>query len=305
MYQLIYIIIITISFVLTVYNLNNNIVSTPVPIIDKINSLYLINEIKMINLFPHSNIAKFEASGITLFNGVLYVIFDNLYGLGVVKNTSGKDNELFLNNDKNSQYEAITSDSSGRLFVLSEMGIVREMNNTGDIIDECKLDFKFSSQNKGFEGFFITDNYLIALCEGNHCQGGKKGKENGNGKLIVFVKNGKCWTYKNTWDIPPHVKFTDYSDITYFKPRLGKPSIAITSQEDGMLWIANVDIEKQMFLSRGTFYKFPNGYCNIEGITFDREGTTIYTVTDKAKSNQPQICKDKDQSLQVFSLIKT
>lgn len=210
---------------------------------DKPQPLYLLNESKIIDLFPPSSVNKFEASGVVLSNTVFYVIFDNLFGLGAIKNTRGVEgNSLHLSPGKDSQYEAISCDrSTGKLYVLTEttvtdkgnMAKVQEISTTGVVTNECVLDFIFPSANKGFEGMFVTDKYLVALCEGNNCEGGKKGKQKGNGKLIVFTKSDKCWNYKNTWAIPPHVMFTDYSDITYFKARLGRPSIAITSQEDG------------------------------------------------------------------------
>lgn len=62
----------------------------------------------------------------------------------------------------------------------------------------CNTEQTFSSANKGIEGADWLSvpganeegGYLLALCEGNNCLGGKEGREPGSGKILVMEK----WT---------------------------------------------------------------------------------------------------------------
>lgn len=276
--------------------------------------LNLIYESKFSDIIESTN-KTYEASGVVNWNNVFYVIFDNLYGLAAIKNIqNSKDNVMYSQSGKNSQYEAISIDrDTGILYFMTEtiktsdglFGRVQEISLEPEfkIVNECVLDYPFSSENKGFEGMCIgktTDGrkILFGLCEGNFCSGGKKGKEKGNGRIVVYEQQDKCWKQIKVWNIPSHVQFTDYSDICI---SLDGTKMAITTQEDAKLWIVDVDINNLTFTSKGTFYTFPNNYCNIEGVDFIDENT-IVTVTDMAKKSQPSMCGEKDQSIQIWKL---
>ncbi len=77
---------------------------------------------------------------------------------------------------------------------------------------------KFNSDNKGIEGLTYIDvgatGYLIALCEGNFCDGGKRGREVGNGRVLVMKVTGVAGdlSFKMV-NVPSSAKFTDYSGI--------------------------------------------------------------------------------------------
>jgi hypothetical protein len=56
-----------------------------------------------------------------------------------------------------------------------------------DIIRECPVEYVFEGDSKGAEGaIHLHDDaghiYMLALCEGNHCAEGSRGKDKGNGE---------------------------------------------------------------------------------------------------------------------------
>ena len=84
---------------------------------------------------------------------------------------------------------------------------------------KCRpLDFVFKSRNKGFEALaHVRRNgrdYALALCEGNKCQSGNKGREPGNGRVQVFEKAKKRWSHIDTIKLPKSVGFVDYSGMS-------------------------------------------------------------------------------------------
>ena len=76
----------------------------------------------------------------------------------------------------------------------------------------------------------------MGLCEGNYCAEGEKGKDKGNGRIIVMKKRDCLWETIDEIEIPKIVAFTDYSDLSV-RPD-GK--VAITSQEDSAVWIGRL-----------------------------------------------------------------
>ena len=59
-----------------------------------------------------------------------------------------------------------------------------------DVVQKCQVDFELTHENKGFESIiYVTtdkgENFLLGLCEGNYCVGGSKGREPGNGRIVV------------------------------------------------------------------------------------------------------------------------
>jgi hypothetical protein len=60
-----------------------------------------------------------------------------------------------------------------------------------------------------------------AAAAGNFCSSGKKGRQPGNGRLVVTKFNGKAadagcaWEHVKTVNIPPGAYFEDYSDIAF------------------------------------------------------------------------------------------
>jgi hypothetical protein len=182
----------------------------------------------------------------------------------------------------------------------------------------CPSDFEFSSANKGFEGAIRIKTkqgevYVLGLCEGNFCQGGPKGREPGNGRLIVLKRvedtmlegqHFDCvYETQQVINLPKSVNFVDYSSIA----RRGD-KIAIASQESSRLWVGKIDLVTFEVIDGGHhIYDFPRNdnceivYCNIEGIDFINDNMLI-AASDQMKSGGRQSfrCLAKDQSVHVF-----
>ncbi|GMH63730.1 hypothetical protein TrRE_jg1246, partial [Triparma retinervis] len=211
--------------------------------------------------------------------------------------------------------------------IVEEVAL-READGEYELLRACPTDLEFDGDSKGFEGavgFAAQDDgeiYMLGLCEGNHCKEGKKGKERGNGRVVVMKRNqggeeGDCsWETIETLELPKTADFQDYSAISVSSS--GK--VAVTSQEDSMMWVGHLsgivdedtitsanDLE---FQGDGELFNFPrdeNGckhvFCNIEGVHWIGEDQ-IVAVSDKMKSNgkQPNECFSNDQSIHVFVL---
>lgn len=217
--------------------------------------------------------------------------------------------------------------------------------------DRCPCEYAFTSGNKGFEGAVHlhfnglnsdddrdsskTDStsgaaatlVMMGLCEGNHCEGGTRGREIGNGRVVLMVKSisnetNECiWKTVNILALPPTAAFSDYSAIAIIgasdsngKPLPNQYTLAVTSQESSQVWIGRLKTGKaQDFsdwsLTDGMVYNFPRSgsceieYCNIEGISF-LDDNMLVAVSDKMKGagRQNYRCLQKDQSIHTFVL---
>ncbi|PFH38345.1 hypothetical protein BESB_006860 [Besnoitia besnoiti] len=182
-------------------------------------------------------------------------------------------------------------------------------NKTYAVLQSCRTEFRFSAENKGFEGLVGLRHangsfYLLGLCEGNYCKGGKKGRKRGHGRLVLMEKvdggdDGEAclWKTVKVLHLPPEIGFRDYSSIA-----VRGHHVAITSQEDSVVWIGTFNLPEdipahgmegtgegadkhkpRMLLTDpsalevspgGELLYFPRDeqcrilYCNIEGIAF-------------------------------------
>ena len=75
------------------------------------------------------------------------------------------------------------------------------------------LDYEFSSKNKGVEGAVVlsygTETFLLALCEGNKCGSGDKGKHPGGGTVLVYYLSNisNSWVYNDKIKLPEDLSF--------------------------------------------------------------------------------------------------
>jgi hypothetical protein len=70
------------------------------------------------------------------------------------------------------------------------------------VLRACDSDYVFERENKGFEGAVVMTgadgvDYLLALCEGNHCGVANRHLESGNGRIVVMersihAESGRC-----------------------------------------------------------------------------------------------------------------
>ncbi|KAK9824334.1 hypothetical protein WJX72_009522 [[Myrmecia] bisecta] len=293
-------------------------------------SLKLVREIPFAGLFADlQNITKFEASGLEQLDGKFYVVFDSLRSLGYIDDQfqfRAKENRLIGEAGEESQWEGITYRPDTGNFLLiqeshshngsthplaEEVKVAKDLSSY-EVVNRCRVDFELSHENKGLESIHFHDKgdkgkYLLGLCEGNHCVGGHRGRDPGNGLMIVSKQKDdpdNCtWAVDKKVKVPETAYFTDYSGMAFDGDRIG-----ITSQEDSAIWVGTFDFDKMEFTDDpGEVYHFPRDshcdmvYCNIEGIKWlDR--MRIIVTSDRAKADQPYQCVAKDQSVHVFVL---
>lgn len=319
------------------------------------------------------NANKYEASGVIYDSSrdVFWVVFDSLYALGKITSDlmRSSDNILVhpLNNvnsdyfnGQDSGFEGITRDAATDiLYILTESVLFK--NNKNKIVyhpiirsakyDEmsaytvnaiCAIDFIAPSDNKGFEGLNLIhidgQKYFVGLCEGNHCESGSKGKESGNGRVVLidFVpemlsNNGGEYQYLidvgidclyktiKQFKLPSYIDFIDYSALQFRAHDMGQDNLydlAIVSQESSSLWIGQVEWsvddgpDFDVNDDNGKIYQFPKRndcetvFCNVEGVTFINNSQFVM-VSDEAKKDgkQPWICGEKDQSIHIFKIV--
>lgn len=168
------------------------------------------------------------------------------------------------------------------------------------------IDFTFASENKGFEAVAYIRrqkrDYVVALCEGNRCQGGKAGKKPGGGRVQVFELKERLWSHVGTIKLPKSVKFTDYSAMAIDADR-----VAVVSQENAMLWIGVFEERQWDWRDQGSTYMFPRRedgeilYGNVEGVSWISQNR-IVAVSDRMKDSQAAHIADKDQSIHIFEI---
>jgi len=303
---------------------------------------------------------KFEASDVVLIGDFYYVVFDSLYTVGKIAMDLpfySKRNELLAAPGhpilEESSFEGITQDPrTGNVYLVQESIHSVEYNGTSEdvyraMIQEailpseahaksqyttvggnCKTEFTFTGDSKGFEGITAFEHngetLLMGLCEGNFCSNTDGVKNDpGHGRAVVMRRsslgsNGTCtWETEKIVHIPQSAFFIDYSAIA-LSSRTGR--VAITSQENATVWMGRFDMETLEFEedqinSNGsptnTVFNFPRNsacemeYCNIEGIAWlDEESGTLVTTSDqmKGKGKQSADCFKKDQSMQIIQV---
>jgi hypothetical protein len=284
-------------------------------------SLQLICESKICDLIPCDQRSKrWEASGILVKDGCYYVVFDDRAEIARISDDlqpSGK-NGLFGMPHAVWGYEGITYNADKqRYYLLVEArkhakrcykALIVEYDDEFNYLKERPADFAFESDNKGFEAVAHVrrdeTDYLLALCEGNECKCGKKGKKPGGGRVQLFEKKRKCWRHSDTIELPASLPFVDYSGMSTDHGR-----VAIVSQENSMLWVGEFDEAGWSWRDDGQLYEFPRSeddsirYGNIEGVGWISP-TRIVAVSDRRKKrSQPDECLcEKDQSVHVFDI---
>lgn len=259
----------------------------------------------------------FEASGVQYHDGYFYVVFDNTQKVAKIKSTlpvNSNDNSLISTSTPgsgDSNFEGITFDdhNTENFYIVEETAEhgndyqprIYEYNTSLSYQDRMWADYDFSSsnQNKGFEGIAWLrrngENYMLGLVEGT-------------GKVVVLEKTSSEWEYVTEITLPSSVTFSDYSDMA-----LHGNTIAITSQEDGQLWIGTLS-STSWAITGGTAYSFPLGdnngnigmgslplYGNVEGVSFI-SSSQIVICSDRTKSSQPAYQEYKEMTVSVFNL---
>ncbi len=281
--------------------------------------LELIDEQKIWTLFrDFSEKSKLEASGVAVKDDYCYVVFDNLMQIACVhKSLSNSENKLLGSKGKNSLFEDITfNEYNQRFYVIIEAvakgkkvfkPVLNEYDIEFNLIENHCIDFTFDSENKGFEGIehIRKENidYLLALCEGNDCKGGKAGAKPGKGRIVLFERETDEWKLVKTINLPEALPFEDYSALS-----IQNNKIAVVSQECSALWVGELDTEKWEINNEGSVSYFPlnkkskKAYCNIEGVAWLSDNE-IVVVSDQGKRKKKKQADKKDQSIHIFKLI--
>jgi hypothetical protein len=284
-------------------------------------TLKLLCESKICELIPGEQATeRFEASGVLVKDRHYFVVFDDRTEIARLSDDlkPGDGNGLFGMAHGDFGYEGITYNAAKRRFYLlvesrkhangHYQASIVEYDDEFRYLKERPVDFKFRSSNKGFEAVaHVRRNnrdYLLALCEGNKCKCGDKGRKPGGGRVQVFERKKKEWLHLRTIALPKSVPFVDYSGMSIDNGR-----VAIVSQVNSMLWVGQFDEAGWSWRSAGEIYEFPRSgdgtirYGNIEGVGWITR-TRIVAVSDKRKKkNQPdEGLAEKDQSVHIFDI---
>jgi hypothetical protein len=284
-------------------------------------TLNLVRETKICDLLVGKQPTKrWEASGVLVKDGYCFVVFDDRTEIGRFTDDlqPNETNGLVGMSHAEFGYEGITYNSAKKRFYLlvearrhargHYQAFIIEYDDDFNYLKERPLDFTFKSDNKGFEAVAYVRrderDYLLALCEGNECKCGRKGRTPGGGRVQVFQKKKKRWAHSGTIELPTTLPFVDYSGMSIDEGR-----VAIVSQVNSMLWVGHFDEALWKWRDEGELYEFPKSdlnvirYGNIEGVGWISP-TRIVTVSDRRKKkNQPdKTLAEKDQSIQIFDI---
>lgn len=283
--------------------------------------LRLVRERKIGDLLPPTERAeRWEASGVLVKDGHYFVVFDDRTAIAHLSSDlePNDTNGLFGMAQDVCGYEGITYNAAKRRYYLlvesrkhaggCYKAQIVEYDDDFKYLKERPVDFTFESGNKGFEAVAHVQrngkDYLLALCEGNKCKCGKKGRKPGGGRVQLFEKKRKSWRHADTIPLPTTVPFVDYSGMSIANGR-----VAIVSQVNSLLWVGQFNEADWAWRDAGQLYEFPrfdNGaiqYGNIEGVAW-LTPTQIVTVSDRRKkSTQPdKSLSEKDQSVHIFEI---
>jgi hypothetical protein len=263
---------------------------------------------------------RWEASGVLVQAPYFFVVFDDRTEIARLSDDLQPNgtNGLFGMAHGDYGYEGITYNAAKqRFYLLVEsreqpnghyQASIVEYDNEFRYLKDRPLDFTFESSNKGFEAVAHVrrndTDYLLALCEGNKCKCGDKGRKPGGGRVQVFEKRKKRWLHSDTIALPTTVPFVDYSGMS-----IDRGLVAIVSQVNSMLWVGQFDEAEWSWRDAGQLYEFPRfddgtiRYGNIEGVGWLTR-TRIVTVSDsRKKKNQPDDrLAEKDQSIHTFDI---
>jgi hypothetical protein len=284
-------------------------------------TLNLLCECKLSDLLHSDDQSpRWEASGVLVKDGQYFVVFDDRTEIARVAADlqAGNGNGLCGMAHTVTGYEGITYNTTKqRFYLLVEarkhskgryQAVIVEYDNDFQYLKERPLDFTFKSDNKGFEAVASVrhgeQDCLLALCEGNECKCGQKGRQPGGGRVQVFLKKRKRWEHAHTIALPASLPFADYSGMS-----LDGSRIAIVSQMSSMLWVGQFNETEWTWRDAGQLYEFPRlddcsiRYGNIEGVGWVTP-TRVVTVSDRRKrSGQPDDrLTETDQSIQIFEI---
>ena len=168
-------------------------------------TLNLVRESKICDLMTcDPPTERWEASGVMVKDGYCFVVFDDRTEIGRFSGDLQPNdaNGLFGLSHGDFGYEGIADNAAKqRFYLLVEarkhargcyQAMIVEYDDEFHFLKERPLDFTFKSSNKGFEAVAHVrrnhQDFVLALCEGNKCKCGSKGRKPGGGRVQVFEK---------------------------------------------------------------------------------------------------------------------
>jgi hypothetical protein len=285
----------------------------------EIPTLELVRKEKIADLLPDAPPgAEYEASGVLNKDGKLFVVFDNCTSVARLSQDIFPNpmNGLFGMARSRDGYEGITYNArKQRYYLLVESrkqksghysAEIVEYDNTLSYVKRRPLDFRLKTANKGFEAVAHVrrdeKDYVLALCEGNKCKSGQKGRQPGDGRVQLFRKEKRRWSHVNTIKLPKSVEFEDYSAMS-----IDGSCVVVVSQENARLWVGVFDETAWGWRDNGQTYQFPRTtdnrklYGNVEGAAWITPSRLV-TVSDRRKKDQSERFAHTDQSVAIFDL---
>jgi uncharacterized protein YjiK len=260
-----------------------------------------------------------EASGVVAKGRDFFVIFDNVKRIARIDRDlePGSKQHAWLGAARQGEgFEDIAHSAKRRRFYLlieaekhpdgTYKAAIEECNEAGRFLGRSWVDIPFEKRNTGFEGLSAVRwrgrEYLLALCEGNRCRGGRKGRKRGGGRIHVLQKRGALWRSAALIKLPRRAAFEDYSAVALRGNR-----IAVISQRDSRLWLGVLRRGTWTIAGSGRVYEFPRNkkgkrlYCTVEGLSW-LSPKTFVVVSDLAKPDHRGRCQKRAQSIHIFTL---
>lgn len=282
-------------------------------------TLELVRKQRIADLLPGApRGAEYEASGVLAQDGKFFVVFDNRTSVARLSQDLCPNpmNGLFGMALGEEGYEGITYNAAKqRYYLLVESRKQKDGRYGGEIVEydsalsyvkRRPLEFRFKTANKGFEavGHVRRDgqDYVLALCEGNKCKGGRRGRQPGDGRAQLFKKEKRRWSHIGTIKLPKSVQFEDYSAMSIDGTRA-----AVVSQVTSRLWVGVFEEAAWRWRDEGQTYQFPRTsnhhklYGNVEGVAWITPSRLV-TVSDRRKEDQDVRFADTEQSVDIFDL---
>jgi hypothetical protein len=264
-------------------------------------------------------VRRFEASGVVLEGGLLWVVCDNLAGIAAVDpalTPGSPPARLVPGAGPPAGYEDIAHDErAGRWFVLIESAPapgggyrpqIDEFDAAWGFVARRWVDLAVDRPNKGLEGVTCVhrdgETYLLALSEANAYAGGRHGRRPGAGVVHVLVERDGGWQVLDRIHLPSGLPFSDYSGLSLRGDRL-----AVASQESSALWVGRLHPDTWRVVDDGCVHPFPRDgrgrrrYGTVEGVCW-LDDRTVAVVSDRTKRRRPRRLRATAESVHVFAL---
>lgn len=270
----------------------------------------LIREEKLHRLLPQlDDKQRLEASGVLLIDSkTAAIVFDNLHRIALVDLSleSVPTNRFELMPGLDEGFEGIAIDrASDRLFTVVESliendGIVRGFVMEGKLGARTttwhRMPTVFESTSKGYEGILFEERNGV---EHIHLLAEAPDADDGRGRLHTFARN-EDGSFRRAGEVvlPRSARFDDFAGVAWEGGHM-----TVVSQASRRLWTAPVEhLPNGEIADEGTVYEFPEKtYGNVEGVAWVGPQTLV-VVSDRAKKNQDEDDREKDQSIHIFRI---